>query len=46
LLVEEGQTRALAILKENIDKLHKVANYLLENEVIDGDSLEGIINPV
>lgn len=35
-LLSEGQNKAKQILTENIDKLHKLANYLLENEKIDG----------
>ena len=35
-LVEEAYTRAETILRENIDKLHAVAQVLLEKEKIDG----------
>lgn len=35
-LLNEAQDKAKQILTENIDKLHKLANYLLENEKING----------
>ena len=32
--MEEGQKRALALLKDNLDKLHKLAEALLERETM------------
>ncbi|HDG68180.1 MAG TPA: cell division protein FtsH, partial [candidate division Zixibacteria bacterium] len=42
-LVEEAQQRALNILREHIDGLHKLAQALLEREVIEGDEIDEII---
>ncbi len=36
-IVTNGYNRCEEILKANIDKLHKLAEYLIENEKIDGD---------
>jgi len=37
LLVSEGYKKCEFILTENIDQLHALAKYLIENEKIDGD---------
>ncbi len=42
-LVEEAQNKALEILSNNIDSLHKLANALLEKEVITGEEIDDII---
>lgn len=39
-LVEEAYERAKEILSENIDKLHEIANKLLEVETIDAEQFE------
>ena len=36
--------RAERILKDNIEKLHFIANYLLEHEVMDSDQFEAVMN--
>ena len=41
-IVMNAYTSAERILKENIDKLHKVAKKLLENEKITGEEFEAI----
>lgn len=41
-IVENGYQRAEAILRANIDKLHGVANALLEREKLDKDEFEEI----
>ena len=41
-LVDKAYKRALIILKENQDKLHELANILLEKEVIFSEDLERI----
>ena len=42
IMVEKAYKRALKILKENKDKLEKLASFLLEKEVIFGEDLEKI----
>jgi cell division protease FtsH len=39
-IVEKAHAQALALLKDNIDKLHLLANTLLERETIDGDEMD------
>ncbi|RKZ33913.1 cell division protein FtsH, partial [bacterium] len=41
--VEEAQVKAIQILQDNIESLHKLANALLEREVVDGDEIDKII---
>jgi len=43
-LVTGAHEKALKILRENIDILHRLAEALLENEVLDGDEIEAIIS--
>ncbi|GHV47242.1 ATP-dependent zinc metalloprotease FtsH [Clostridia bacterium] len=43
-LIETGYGRAKAILTENDDQLHLVANYLLEHEKIDGPDFEKLMS--
>ncbi|MBI3398365.1 MAG: ATP-dependent metallopeptidase FtsH/Yme1/Tma family protein [Deltaproteobacteria bacterium] len=42
-IVIEGYSRAKNILVEHIDTLHKLANALLEKEVLDGEEIDRII---
>jgi cell division protease FtsH len=42
-IVEWAERRAEEILKENIEKLHKLAQVLLEKETISGEELDKII---
>ncbi|MEO0233588.1 MAG: ATP-dependent zinc metalloprotease FtsH [candidate division WOR-3 bacterium] len=42
-IVDEAMQRALNILKENLDKLNKMANYLLERETLDSDDIDRIM---
>ncbi|MEO0281334.1 MAG: ATP-dependent zinc metalloprotease FtsH [candidate division WOR-3 bacterium] len=42
-IVDESMQRALNILKENLDKLNKMANYLLERETLDSDDIDRIM---
>jgi cell division protease FtsH len=41
--VNEGHERALKILSENMDALHRLSQALLERETIDGDEVELIM---
>ncbi|MEK6539607.1 MAG: hypothetical protein AABZ21_03080, partial [Deltaproteobacteria bacterium] len=43
VIVMEGYNRAKKILVENIDTLHRLANALLEKEVLDGAEIDRII---
>jgi cell division protease FtsH len=42
-IIEEGMNKALAILKEHEDLLHKTAEALLEYETISGEDLDALI---
>jgi cell division protease FtsH len=42
-MVEKAHNRALDLLRESIDKLHLLANLLLEREVIDGDQMDRVL---
>jgi cell division protease FtsH len=42
-LVEEGQKRALALLKDNLDKLHKLAEALLERETMTAQEVYDLL---
>ena len=42
--VKAAHEKAISILKENIDKLHELANYLLEKETITGEEFMSILN--
>ena len=42
-LIEEAEAKARNILTENIDKLHLLANALLEFETLTGDEVRGLI---
>ncbi len=41
-LIDEAYDRTLSLLKENINKLHVIAEKLLEKEKIEGDEFEEI----
>jgi len=43
-IIDRGYNRAKTILNEHIDKLHGVANVLLEKEKIEGEEFENIMN--
>ena len=43
-IVLEATQRAAAIVKQNEDKLHAMANALLEREMLDGEEIDAIIN--
>jgi ATP-dependent metalloprotease FtsH len=42
-IIERAYTRALDLLKQNTDKLHLLANTLLEREVLDGDEMDRLL---
>ncbi len=43
-IITEAYTRAKQILTENIDKLHFIAEFLLRNEIMDGEQFEAAMN--
>jgi len=43
-IVREEHSKALQILKDNIQKLHEIAKYLYENETITGEEFMDILN--
>ena len=43
-IITWADERSRTILKENIDKLHAIAEALLKHETIDGDDIEKIVN--
>ncbi len=43
-IVKAGHEKAISILRENMDKLHELAAYLLEKETITGDEFMEILN--
>ncbi len=42
-IVEMAHAKALQLLKDNLDKLHLLANTLLERETIDGDQMDRVL---
>ncbi len=42
-IVDEAMNRAMTLLKENIDTLHRLAKYLLEREILDAEEIDAII---
>jgi ATP-dependent metalloprotease FtsH len=42
-IVEKAYGRAQQLLKDNVDKLHLLANTLLEREVLDGDEMDRVL---
>ena len=43
-IVRKGHERAMEVLKEEQDKLHRLADYLLEKETISGEEFMNILN--
>ncbi len=43
-IVRKSHQKAIQILKENIDKLHELASFLLEKETITGEEFMDILN--
>lgn len=43
-IIKKAHEKALGILRENEDKLHELANYLLEKETITGEEFMKILN--
>src|SRR5579883_1061782 len=41
-IIDQGYQRAESILKEHLEKLHKIAEYLIQNETVEGETLERI----
>lgn len=42
-IVEKADQMALKLLRENLDKLHLLANTLLERETLDGDEMDRVL---
>ncbi len=42
-LIKSAHEKAIGILKDNIDKLHELAHYLLEKETITGEEFMTIL---
>ena len=43
-IIKEAHEKATGILKENIDKLHELAAFLMERESITGEEFMEILN--
>ena len=43
-LIKSAHERAISILKDNMDKLHELAQYLLDKETISGEEFMEILN--
>ncbi|HPY85939.1 MAG TPA: hypothetical protein PLS20_13040, partial [Ruminococcus flavefaciens] len=43
-IVKRSHEKAVMILRENIEKLHELAHYLLEKETITGEEFMSILN--
>ena len=43
-IIKDAHEKAINILKENIDKLHELAHFLLEKETITGEEFMDILN--
>lgn len=43
-IIKKAHEKAIAILKENMEKLHELAHYLLEKETITGEEFLQILN--
>ena len=43
-LIKEAYEKAINILKDNLDKLHELAQYLLEKETMTGEEFMEILN--
>ncbi|UCB52027.1 MAG: ATP-dependent zinc metalloprotease FtsH [Candidatus Zixiibacteriota bacterium] len=42
-IVEEAEAKAIELLTANVDKLHLLANALLEREILDGEEIDRIL---
>jgi cell division protease FtsH len=42
-IIERNYAKATGLLKENLEKLHQLANALLEREVLDGDEMDRLL---
>ncbi len=42
-IVERAHAKALVLLRDNLEKLHLLANTLLERETIDGDQMDRVL---
>ena len=42
-IIERASANASQLLKDNIDKLHVLANTLLERETLDGDDMDRVL---
>ena len=42
-IVEEAEAKTTELLGANVDKLHSLANVLLEREILDGDEIDRIL---
>ena len=42
-IIERAYNQALSLLRDNIDKLHLLANTLLEREVLDGEQMNRVL---
>ena len=45
-IIKEAHGKAVRILRENEEKLHELASYLLEKETITGDEFMKILNTI
>jgi cell division protease FtsH len=43
-IIKKAHQKAVAILKDNMEKLHELARYLLEKETISGEEFMGVLN--
>jgi cell division protease FtsH len=43
-IIKKAHQKAVAILKENEEKLHELSRYLLEKETISGEEFMGVLN--
>ncbi len=43
-IIRQAHEKAVSILKDNLDKLHEIAHYLLEKETITGEEFMRILN--
>lgn len=44
-IIDTGYQEAIRLLEENLEKLHEVANALLEREILDGDEFKALMDP-
>src|SRR5207245_9514258 len=43
-IIETAYNAAMQLLRDNMDKLHLLANTLLEREVLDGDEMDRVLH--